>query len=338
MNIMAQYRDENFIDCKETLDKSHVYKNHVNKFIEYLCLPEVNLSDAPRRINVDVVKQCIEYYHDKGELNTRATMESHLESIKSFYDYLSTGDKLPDIFSNFDYSKFKNSIVEEIGLMESKERGAYKCDDIKKLLVLLDEAIENYSEKNTSPRKEDRYLQQIIIRLFVKLTLVAPAKRKVIIDIKEKDFTDNYKKLNINNVKINIPCGLTRDIKMALKYAELKNRISIKKDDKIFDFIYQYKGKFEGTKLNAWFGNVVNEFDIFTGEKKSYGVEPIRNMVVQMMIDNLINPVFISQITGITLSMLETTYYSKGWKYSYVEDRNTSINKAIAQNDYYCFI
>lgn len=338
MQVMVQYRDEFFKECKEVVEKNHVYKNHVNKFIDYLCLPEVNLASTPQRINIETVKECIEYYHTKGDINTRATMESHLESVKSFYDYLSTGDKLSDIFSNFDYAQFKDQIVKEVGLMESKERGYYKCNDIKKLLLLLDDEIEKYDEGNDLGRKNDRYIQQIIIRLFVKITLIAPAKRKTIIGIKQKDFMDHYKKLNINDVEINIPCGLTRDIKMAIKYAEKKNGIPIKEEDNLFEYIYQYKGKFEGTKLNTWFGNIVNEFGIFDEGKKSYGVEAIRNMAVQMMINNMINPVFISQITGITMSTIETTYYSKGWKYSYIEDQNTSINKAIAQNEYYCYI
>lgn len=48
-----------------------------------------------------------------------------------------------------------------------------------------------------------------------------------------------------------------------------------------------------------------------------------------MMVDNMINPVFISKIAGLTLSMIESTYYPKDWNVKYEED----INKSIAQND-----
>ena len=66
-----------------------MFRNHINKFIKYLSLPNVQLSNAPARIKISVVEECIRYYHDEGELNSRSTMESHLESVKSFYDYLS---------------------------------------------------------------------------------------------------------------------------------------------------------------------------------------------------------------------------------------------------------
>ncbi len=37
-----------------------------------------------------------------------------------------------------------------------------------------------------------------------------------------------WKKLSINGIDINIPCGLSRDLCAALKYAESKNKGPIK--------------------------------------------------------------------------------------------------------------
>ena len=85
------------------------------------------------------------------------------------------------------------------------------------------------------------------------------------------------------------------------------------------------------------------------------------------MVDNMINPVFmhrpaqrnmslkrragraasrgrwlfptrLSKIAGLTLSMIEATYYPKDWNVKYEEDINKCINKSIAQNDYYCYV
>lgn len=39
-----------------------------------------------------------------------------------------------------------------------------------------------------------------------------------------------------------------------------------------------------------------------------------------------------------TLSMIESTYYPEGWNLKYEEDLNKSVNKAIAQNEYYSYI
>ena len=50
-------------------------------------------------------------------------MESQLESVKSFYDYLSETGKTTDIFSDYNYSKFKDDIVDKYSLLEPVEGG-----------------------------------------------------------------------------------------------------------------------------------------------------------------------------------------------------------------------
>ncbi|MDE7477772.1 MAG: hypothetical protein K2M91_07465, partial [Lachnospiraceae bacterium] len=205
MNVMLKYREDFFNERGDLLNKNHVYRNHINKFIDYLCLSEVNLSDAPTRINISVVEACIKYYHDEGKLNSRSTMESYLESVKSFYDYLSETGKALDIFSDYSYSKFKDEIVDKYSLLEPIERGAYNCEDIKIILIKLDKAIDQFQEGSAGIREEERHLQRVILRLFIKLTLIAPAKRSVITSIRKEDIKDEYKKLSINGIDVNIP-------------------------------------------------------------------------------------------------------------------------------------
>lgn len=341
MDVMLKFKNDFFEERKDSLSKNHVYRNHITKFIKYLSLPDVQLSNAPARININVIEECIRYYHNEGDLNSRSTMESHLESIKNFYDYLSETGKATDIFTNYNYSKFKDEIVEKYSLLEPVGRGSYKCEDIKRILIELDKAIDSFQDEAAGVREEERQLQRIILRLFIKLTLIAPAKRSVITSIKKSDITEEYKKLSINGISVNIPCGLSRDLYAALKYAELKNKEPIKKEDNLFEYLYKYKGKFRVESLNTWFYNIAKDFGVMEDEckdKKTLAVEPIRNMVIKMMVDNMINPVFISKISGLTLSMIEATYYPKDWNVNYEKDINQCINKSIAQNDYYCYV
>ena len=92
-------------------------------------------------------------------------MESYLESVKSFYDYLSETGKVLDIFSDYSYSKFKDEIVEKYSLLEPIERGAYNCEDIKSILIKLDKAIDQFREESAGIREEERHLQRVILRL-----------------------------------------------------------------------------------------------------------------------------------------------------------------------------
>lgn len=338
MSTMERYRDDYFKDCDDLLNNKHSYKNHVDKFIEYLKIR--GLADRPQAINRDVVDACIGYYSQElGELNTRSTLQAHLEALKSFYDYLARKEKLEDIFSDYDYKEFKDNIVDKYNLAEPIERGAFLDEDVIRILKMLEKAIDDYSEKDSRIRDEERYLQRIILRLFIKITLIAPAKRNIVTQIKNSDFEDDYKKLNINGIKVNIPCGLSRDIVHAIKYAEEKNSSQFDEDEYLFEFLYRHKGHFRDESLNAWFYNVLKDFNFecIKGRKKTYPVEPIRNAAIQIMVKNMVSPLFISKITGIGFSMIEAKYYKISQE-EYEKYLNKEVNKAIAQNEYYSYI
>ena len=138
MSEMERYRDMYFNDCIDLLKNKHSYRKHVDKFINYLKV--IELDDRPRVIDKGVVEDCIGYYSlEKGELNTRSTMEAHLEALKSFYDYLSRTDKLPDIFTDYNYKEYKEAIwVNSV----QKQRNAI-IEQLKELKI-PDERIVNY--------------------------------------------------------------------------------------------------------------------------------------------------------------------------------------------------
>ncbi len=337
MGEMERFRDMYFEDCIELLKNKHSYRKHVDKFIDYLKV--AGLENRPKVIDKNIVEDCIGYYRiEKGELNTRSTMEAHLEALKSFYDYLSRTDKLPDIFTDYDYKDYKEAIVKKYDLSEPVERGSFNCDELIEILASTEELIEQSTEEKSGIRDEERYLQRIIMRLFIKITLIAPAKRKVIGQIKINDLEENFKILNINKIRINIPCGLSRDIIQAIQYAEDRNGKQVEKADRIFEFIYRYKGKFTDESLNTWFLNLLQDIGyIEKTNRRTYPVEPIRNGAISIMVDNMVNPLFISKITGIGFSRLETQYYGT-MKSEYKDYLNKNINKAIAQSEYYSYI
>ena len=292
MGEMERFRDMYFEDCIELLKNKHSYRKHVDKFIDYLKV--AGLENRPKVIDKNIVEDCIGYYRiEKGELNTRSTMEAHLEALKSFYDYLSRTDKLPDIFTDYDYKDYKEAIVKKYDLSEPVERGSFNCDELIEILASTEELIEQSTEEKSGIRDEERYLQRIIMRLFIKITLIAPAKRKVIGQIKINDLEENFKILNINKIRINIPCGLSRDIIQAIQYAEDRNGKQVEKADRIFEFIYRYKGKFTDESLNTWFLNLLQDIGyIEKTNRRTYPVEPIRNGAISIMVDNMVNPLF----------------------------------------------
>ena len=155
MSEMERYRDMYFEDCVELLKNKHSYRKHVDKFIDYL--KKAGLENRPRVIDKKVVEDCIGYYRlERGELNTRSTMEAHLEALKSFYDYLSRTDKLPDIFTDYDYKDYKEEIVKKYELSEPVERGSFKCEEIIEILAAMEELMEQSLEEGFGIRDEER--------------------------------------------------------------------------------------------------------------------------------------------------------------------------------------
>lgn len=69
MDVIQKVNNEFFEKHKDLLSKNYVYRNYITKFTKYLNLPDVQLSNAPVRININVIKECIRYYHNEGELN-----------------------------------------------------------------------------------------------------------------------------------------------------------------------------------------------------------------------------------------------------------------------------
>ena len=327
--IMEQFRD----DYYSSFGKK--YENHVNKFIGYL--QRIDKLDAPTKIDLSDVRDCVKYYSEIGKINYRASMESHLESIKSFYDFLSENGKARDIFTQINYENFKNEIFDYCDLEEGSERKIFSIDTIKEILAKLDSDLEKDSSQ-LKKRETDRYCQRQVLRLFIKLTLIAPAKKSVICNLKFSDFSEDYRMVIVNKTSIRIPNGLRNNILDAINLSKEICNNKPKEDDRILHYVY--KGNFMNSALNPWFCTFLKEYNILDIEKskESYELEPIMKSAIKFMVDRMTNPVVISKISGIKIATLESTYYADIDGFHYSETIDDAINTEIAKNGYYNYI
>lgn len=320
MTIMEQYKKDYYRSCGET------YKEHVDKFIIYI-KNIAQKADAPISINVDDVKKCVKYYSDRGRINTRNTMELHLESIKSFYAYLSENNKAHNIFKDKNYENFKEELFKYCKLSEGEKRGTFPLGTIKEILLKIDNRISN----GNLPKKE---FIIYILRIFIKLTLIAPAKRGIICSIKFSDFIDDFSYLNINETTVRLPEGLRKNVIETIHLFDKNFDYESRKNDLLFEFLYGKK--FNHSSLNGWFytflknENIINTID----KKETYKTEIIRNTAIKSMINNNVNLVVISKISGVKIATLEKNYYSDLNDTFY----NDAVNKAITKMDYYKYI
>lgn len=321
--------------AEEYLNFDNTYKNHIKKFITYIL--RINKGDKPTKIELKDVSNCIEYYKQKGQINTVSSMENHIEGIKSFYKFLVSKSWTTDIFNEiYDYQGYKAYLVKKYNLAEAQEREYF---DTQTIQLILNE-LENYFILNDisklSGQKRKRYKNYLILRVFIKLSLIAPTKRAIICNLKRSDFGIDFRTLRINGVTINIPNGLRIELKVSISYIEkLKNK-KIKNDDNILSFLDDEV--FRPEYLNTWFCNLIKEYQILNipSSKTTYSVEVLRNSVIVQLIKKEVDLALISKVSGISISSLENKYF-KVREYE-PQDIDRLINEGIAKNAYFVYL
>jgi site-specific recombinase XerD len=115
-------------------DKGTSYRNHVNKFIDYL--KYIGKADTPNNITIDDVRNCVGHYVKFGTILSVSSMELHLESLKNFYDYLLNIGKSKDIFSQMNYEEYKSNLSEQFQLIEKIGKWTFSVETMKDIMTL----------------------------------------------------------------------------------------------------------------------------------------------------------------------------------------------------------
>jgi hypothetical protein len=331
---MEKWRDYYFID------KGEKYKNHVNKFINYL--KYIEKSDTPNKITIDDVSDCVGYYVKFGSIQSVSSMELHLESLKNFYDYLLNIGKSKDIFSQMNYEEYKNNLSNKYQLSERVTRGTFSVETMKDLLSKLDNELDRDFYKMTGKQEQNRYIHNVALNLFIKLTLIAPAKRQVIGNLKLLNFDEDLRKVNINEVEISIPSLLRKNLISAIKLRESLSSTKIKPEDNIFKYIV--KSTFTAENINQWFCSFIKEqniigIDDIDDKSTTYAIEPIMKTAISNLVKGMTNLAYISKVSGIKISRLEETYYKEIFE---INLRQPSVGEAIdweiRKSGYYSYI
>lgn len=321
-------------------DKGTTYRNHVNKFVDYLKL--LGKDDTPNMITLDDVRNCVGYYVENGTLHAIATMELHLESLKSFYDYLLGTGKSRDIFSQMNYEEFKDNLSLQFQLAEKVERETFSVETLIDILSKLDKYLEiDYFELNGA-HIQNRYINWTALRLFIKLTLVAPAKRQIIGHLRYSDFSGDFRSVVVNEIELAIPNSLRRDLRNAIELIFKIANKTIEADEEIFKFIIG--PNFSEESLNRWFCSFIKDQHIvgineIEGERDTYPVEPIQKTAISNMVKGKANLAYISKVCGIKIGRLEAAYREEIFENKQQPlSVNEEISWEIRKSRYYSYI
>lgn len=322
-------------------DEGTRYKNHVKKFIDYL-KDIIKKADTPNNITIDDVRNCVGHYVRLGSILSISSMELHLESLKHFYDYLLNTGKSKDIFSQMNYEEYKNDLSEQFQLVEKVGRETFSVETMKDILSKLDYYLEIDYFTLVGKQLEKRYIHVSVLNLFIKLTLIAPAKRQVIGKLKYSAFSENFRTVTVNNVEVSIPNSLRHDIKNALKLTEKICNRSIKYNEQIFKYIIG--ANFSEEDINRWFCSFIKDqhivgIDDIDNERNTYAIEPVMKTAISNMVKEMANLAYISKISGIKIATLEETYYEEIFEINLRQPSvGESIDWEIRKSGYYSYI
>jgi len=307
------YRD-NFIESTEL---EYLYINHTLKFVEYI--EQIGMGDKVAAIKPEHLKKSIKYFHDNGAIQTVSTMNNHLNAIKRFFVFLfKSGIIKENIFNQIpDYEVFKQEIVAECQLKPVSERGYLDNDQIEELLDYFN-------------CKSKKYSNMIMMGFFFKITLLVPAKRKVIAGLKVSDFSEDFDIVTVNGISIRLPRALSLDIKNEL------NQMSqiIKKDDFFFELFCGCK--YSENVFNTPFYHALKEIGYeVPKEKDTFPVECIRNTAIVNLAIGGASLYLISQLSGLSLSGLDNLLTKYKVDIAERTVTNSLINQEISKYQFY---
>lgn len=228
-----------------------------------------------------------------------------------------------------DYEEYKKYLINKYELAEKVSREIFSVETMKDLLAKLDGELEKDYFKIRGNQDRKRHIYYMALTLFIKITLIVPAKRQVIGNITLNNFDRDLRKININGVEVSVPNSLRKNITSSIKLRKKISNIKIEKNENIFKYIIQ--GRFTEEKLNQWFCTFIKSHDVIGIQKPSdecttYAIEPIMKTAISNLVKGMANLAYISKISGIKISRLEETYYEELFNEDY---GRVSVEEAI---------
>ncbi len=306
--------------CREKFIKSteleYLYKNHTLKFVEFI--EYIGFGDKIIEIKKEHLIESVKFYCEKGDIQTVSTMNNHLNAIKKFFSFLYKEGMANNIFNLIsDYDLFKQTIVEECNLKPASERGYFEGDQIKELLEYF----------NSNPTK---YSNMKMMGFFFKINLLVPTKRKVISNLRVKDFSEDFKSVIVNGCEIKLPRALSTDIKNELKQLGKK----IQKEDLFFELFCGCK--YTENVFNTPFYYALKEIGYnVPNDKDTYPVECIRNTAIVDLVIGGVSPYLISRLSGLSLGGLDNLLAKFKVDIDDQGDINKILNQEISKFQYY---
>ncbi len=328
---------------EEFLKSDDRYKKQIERFRNYL--EEYNLTEKVFNLYDFNMDEFFEYAI-KRSIGTESQLVSHIAALKALFNFFIDNNlKFSDLNGHINNPAFKERYKEKVDKVRNK--GVLSIEMINKVLHTIDLYTEEHKNTTFKKKKDETVFYDIlIVRLFVKISILIPLKTTQILELIIGDvFNKNWRSIVYNNVEIKVPNNLRKDIINTLNYVINKYGIEYNPQESLFGFLYCCIGKKNNTdNINSSFPRVYNALGlnemletVLRGKKTTflYPAESYKKTAIVNMICNGVNVVYLTKLTGLDI---KTVLADLDYDELVNGDVNRNINNSLIACGYYEYI
>ncbi len=284
----------------------------------------------------------------KEYIGSESQVTSHISGLKSLFGYLINKQyKFSELNGYISTSEFKKRMFAQVD--KTKNKIIISQQLLEKVLTSMDDYIANYDNILKKPKtKEQTYFEILIARIFIKLSLLLPLKTSQMLDINLSNINNNnFRELFYNGIKIKIPNNFRKEILYTINYAQVKYGKIYTDNDRIFHFLYACINKNATTAvINVTLPRIYKELKVpellenkIVGKKSIYiyPAECYKITAISNMLENGVNIVYLSKLTGLDIGTLGLAFDSTK-KIELCDNFSIDLNRSLVTCDYYEYL
>lgn len=329
---------------KKYLEINPQYSNEIGNFDKFLTDRELkerifNLSEH----HID------EYfiYSYKNKIGAIPTLVSHISALKSFMSFLDTENhNFKPLLGYIATPDFQNKLKSK--LEKSIEKQVINFDLLRIILTKLDNHLDSNIEKSYSNTLEkNRFLEKLIARIFIKISLIIPLKPTGITQLNISNEVIENRSIVHNGLCIKLPSTLVRNIEQTIAFIEREYGDQYENNEMLFGRLYSCLGKVASTStisnsLTLMYKELgLSEMLVQTmvGKKNMYNYpsESYKKTAIFEMLNNGVNIMYLKKLTGLDLNSLINDYdFSDEQKF--ISEESYNVNSSLINSNYYSFL
>ncbi|MDB2151177.1 hypothetical protein [Clostridium butyricum] len=338
---------ENFCKMVDGLFKTNsAYENEIGIFKKYLQTEK--LQDNVFNLNTTDIDNYFEYCFNNAKIGSGSTLTAHFSALKTLFNYLENKKmNFKTLNGYINTSGVKEKLTEQF--KESLKTSIIDNKLLEKILYSFDEYIDSNITKNiTGINPKKRFLNVLVGRIFIKISLIIPLKVNEVINLPLYNMKDK-KNRNIkhNEIIVKLPNSVRIQIIQTINYIEKNCNIMYDNNEKLFEFLFKALDvKFDTSTISGILIKAYDELNIEEMMKRKesgvktrsvYTSESYKTTSILNMLKNGTDILALKQLTGLDFLALIKNY-DLDEKIMNEDIKSTEINNGITNTNYYVYL